>query len=236
MCKSAVLLSKKDYALGDSLRCICRDQKVNLIYSISFPEALHYVITFHPEILFYDAEEIEFNYRTYKDFVNSRIFEMPKIILFTPEPEKMNFQNENIYVINKKVSCPEKIAKIISGIQEKRAEKVEDEKLDECKSKTIKILSELGITTKYLGYEYIKELVIDIICDKRMLKSFNTKLYPKLAVKYNTQVNNIERNIRNAIGMASANCKNKELLDEICGNASSPSNKQFITWLVERVS
>lgn len=238
MCKSAVLMSKKDYALGDSLRSICRNLKVNLVYALSFPEMLHYVITLHPEVIFYDAEGIEFRYDIYKDFLDSRIFELPKIIIFSTDVEKMKFSDDNIYIVDKR-NYTDEVTKILSNIEERKAEKIEKEKLDEYRTKTSKILSELGITTKYLGYEYIKELVLDIICDKRMLKSFNTKLYPKLAIKYNTKINNIERNIRNAINVAVENCKNKELFNKICGKVNSetgPSNKQFVTWLVEEVS
>lgn len=238
MCKSALLFSKKDYALGDSLRYICRSQRMNLIYSLTFPEMLHHVISSHPEIIFFDAESIEFSFDLYKEFVDTRFFDIPKIIIFTPEPEKYKFKDENIVIVNKK-NYVDKIEKILSNLEEKTSHKLDKEKIEQYRESTVKILLELGITTKYLGYEYIKELVVDIINDKRMLKSFNKKLYPKLAVKYNTQINNIERNIRNAINIAKKNCKNKELYNRVCGkinNTGYPSNKQFITWLVEEVS
>lgn len=238
MCKSALLFSKKDYALGDSLRYVCRNQKINLIYALTFPEVIHNLSNSHPEILFFDAEYINFRFDLYKEFVDARFFDIPKVIIFTLNPEEYNFEDENIVVINKK-NYIDKIEQILSNIKEKKSQNLDKEELECYKQKIIKILIELGITTKYLGYEYIKELVVDIINDKRMLKSFNTKLYPKLAVKYNTQINNIERNIRNAINIARNNCKNKELYNRICGkinNTGCPSNKQFITWLVEEVS
>jgi hypothetical protein len=238
MCKSALLFSKKDYALGDSLRYICRNQKINLIYALTFPEVLNHIVSSHPEILFFDAESIEFSFDLYKDFTDTRFFDIPKIIIFTPDPDKYKFKDENILIVNKK-NYVDKIEKMLSNIEEKKSQKLDKEKVEQYRQKIITVLLELGITTKYLGYEYIKELVVDIISDKRMLKSFNTKLYPKLAVKFNTQINNIERNIRNAINIARNNCKNKELYSRICGkinNTGYPSNKQFITWLVEEVS
>ena len=35
MCKSAVLFSKRDYSLGEALRPICRNEKVNLVYCLT---------------------------------------------------------------------------------------------------------------------------------------------------------------------------------------------------------
>lgn len=238
MCKSALLFSKKDYVLGDALRHICRKQKVNLIYALTFPEVLHHTITSHPEVLFFDAESVDFNYEVYKDFVQSRYFYIPKIIIFSLDLQKYKFNDKNIIILNKKNFIDE-VEKILSLIEEKESVGLEQEKLDKCKQKVVDILNEIGITTKYLGYEYIKELVVDIVNDRRILQSFNKKLYPKIAIKYNTRINNIERNIRNAINIAKRNCKDKELYLRICGKFRKdkvPSNKQFITWLVEEVS
>lgn len=196
------------------------------------------MITSQPEVIFFDAEGVNFRFDLYKDFVDTRYFYIPKIIIFSLEPEKLNFKDENIVIVDKR-NYADRVEKFLSNTQEKRSKKLDDEEIEKCRGETVKLLLELGITTKYLGYEYIKELVIDIINDKRMLKSFNTKLYPKLAMKYNTQVNNIERNIRNAIGIAKKRCGNGELFSQVCGRNNPdgvPSNKQFITWLVEEVS
>jgi hypothetical protein len=198
-------------------------------------------MTSRPEVIFFDAENMEFKFDVYSDFVSSRVFYIPKIVVLSLDPENMIFNDDNIIVLDKK-NYSDHIVKLLSQLDESEAKTFDGEKLEECRSKVTKLLSDLGVTTKYLGYEYIKELVVNIICDRRMLKSFNTKLYPKIAIKYNTQVNNVERNIRNAIGVAISRCKNKNLFDDICGKASLsyfnkvPSNKQFITWLVDKVS
>lgn len=241
MTKNAILFSKKDYSLADGIRYVCRENKVNLTYCLNFPEVLHNIIDSNPEILFFDLENIKFPVSTYNDFINTKLFYMPKIVLLSPNPEKdIEYEGANIAVVDKR-NFTEKIVEIMSSVEEKSAKPLPSERIEEIKDKTTKMLSDLGITTKYLGYEYIRELVIDIISDKRMLQSFNKKLYPKIAMKYNTQVNNVERNIRNAITIASRRNKNKILFDEIsgrgvlCGAGPIPSNKQFITWLVDKV-
>ncbi len=241
MCKSAILFSKKDYSLGEALRYICRDQKVNLVYCLTFPELLNNVINLNPEIIFYDLETNCFPIEIYKQFKETKIFPLPKIVALSLEPEKFEYKDENIFVFNKN-NFANDVINILALTKEKEAKKITPEKIEEIKNKTTKILSDLGLTTKYLGYEYIRDLVINIIQDKRLLQSFNKKLYPKIAIKYNTPVNNIERNIRNAITVASQRSKNKMLFDEISGRGTLfnagpvPSNKQFITWLVDKVS
>lgn len=241
MCKSAVLFSNKDYSLGEALRYICRDQKVNLIYSLTFPELLNNVVNLNPEIIFYDLDTNEFPLNIYQQFKETKLFYLPKIAILTSYPEKFSYNDENIFVFNKN-NFANDVIKLLSLTKEKAATTIKPEKIEEIKNKTTKILSDLGLTTKYLGYEYIRDLVVNIIEDKRLLQSFNKKLYPKIAIKYNTPVNNIERNIRNAITVASQRSKNKILFDEISGRGAlfnagpTPSNKQFITWLVEKVS
>ncbi len=92
MCKSALLFSKKDYNLGDSLRYLCRKERINLMYALTFPEVLHYCLKYHPEILFFDGESINFNLDLYKEFIQTRYFEIPKIILFCTDKNKINFK------------------------------------------------------------------------------------------------------------------------------------------------
>lgn len=240
MCKSALLFSKKDYSLAEALKYICREKKFNLTYCLTFPEVIHHVINSKPEIIFFDSEHINFNYELYQDFVASKLFYTPKIIILSLNPQSYTFLNSNIEIIDKN-NFSEKLLKILDNTEEKISKGLSEDRIAEIRAKTTKMLCDLGITTKYLGYDYIRELVVDVVSDKRMLQSFNKKLYPKLAMKYNTQVNNIERNIRNAITIASQRSKNKTLFDEITGrslltNAGPvPSNKQFITWLVDKV-
>lgn len=241
MCKSAVLFSKKDYSLGEALRILCRSQKVNLIYSLTFPELLSNIINSNPEIVFFDAETIDFPYKIYKEFKDTKLFYVPKIVILTTQPSELKFEDDELVVLDKR-NFSENVSLMLSKTSEKEAKQLNPEIIEAVKNKTTKVLSEVGITTKYLGYEYIRELVVIVYKDKRLLQSFNKKVYPKLAMRYNTQVNNVERNIRNAITVASQRSKNRIIFDEISGRSALtnagpvPSNKQFITWLLEKVS
>ena len=241
MCKSAVLFSKQDYNLGEVLKLICREKKANLVYCRNLAELIITNIQSMPEIVFHDEESIPFKYELYKDFRDSKRYNMPTYVILTYNPENFRDLDENILVVNKGNYANE-LFELIDRVEEKKQSMLSDSKRVEIKSKIAEYLNELGLTTKYLGYCYIKELVVGVVEDKRKLKSFNSRLYPQVAIKFNTQVINIERNVRNAINIAIESCKNRKLYDEIMGFSNItrqnkvPSNKQFITWLAEKVA
>lgn len=241
MYKSALLVSKKDYLLTEVLRYVCRDQKVNLIYCLNKAEMVHQTFNNKPEIVFFDEENVGFPYDIYKEFVDSKLFYIPEMVLITPNPSKFNFNDSTIRIVDKQ-NISQEIPEVLKEVKEKTLPALSKEEIERIKEKTASLLNDIGITPKFLGYDYIKELGVLIKTDKRLMQSFNKKLYPILAMKLNTNVNNIERNIRNAILVASKRSKNKRLFDEICNRnslivkSSVPSNKQFLTWLVEQVS
>lgn len=241
MCKSAVLFSKQDYNLGEVLKLICREKHANLVYCRNLAELIITNIQSMPEVIFHDEESIPFSFNLFKEFKDSKKYNVPTYVILSYTPEKFLNLDENIVAIDKK-DYANRLFNLIDEVQEKKQAVLSECKKVEIKNKIAEYLNELGLTTKYLGYCYIKELVVDVIEDKRKLKSFNTRLYPQVAVKYNTQVINIERNVRNAINIAIESCKNKKLYDEIMGFSNItrhnkvPSNKQFITWLVEKIA
>lgn len=241
MCKSAVLFSKQDYNLGEILKIICREKHANLTYCRNLAELIITNIRSMPEVVFHDEESIPFDLRIYKEFKDSKKYNMPTYVIISYTPEKYYDLDDNIIVINKG-NYSSDLFEIMDKVQEKKQFALSDSKKFEIKNKIADYLNELGLTTKYLGYCYIKDLVVNIIEDRRNLKSFNSKLYPQVAIKYNTQVINIERNVRNAINVAIDSCKNRKLYDEIMGYSNItrqnkvPSNKQFITWLAEKIA
>ena len=241
MCNSAILFSKQDYNLAEVLKLICREKRANLAYCRNLAELIITNIQSMPEIIFHDEESIPFSYDLYKDFRDSKKYHMPHYVIISYTPEKYLSLDENIYVINKG-DYSAKIYEFMDKVHEAKQAVLSESKKAELKLKVSDYLNELGLTTKYLGYCYIKELVVDVIEDRRKLKSFNSKLYPQVAIKFNTQVINIERDVRNAINVAVSGCKNRKLYDEIMGytniarSGKVPSNKQFITWLAEKVA
>ena len=56
----------------------------------------------------------------------------------------------------------------------------------------------LGIRTNYKGYYYLVDALTLIMEDENRLLSIGTELFPAIALKYQTDVRCIERNIRHS--------------------------------------
>lgn len=63
----------------------------------------------------------------------------------------------------------------------------------------IKMLDELGIQRKYMGYYMLVELMEILINQEIRVTSFSKQVYPAIAEKYGKTVCTIERNIRSLI-------------------------------------
>lgn len=107
---------------------------------------------------------------------------------------------------------------------------------DNLNVKLDKVLNQLGFQAKGKGYKYAREAVTMCYNDDSFMEGITKKLYPTLAVKYQTTAVSVERLIRNAIGTAILN-GDMEKYDEIFGNTISPmtgapTNWTFITHVV----
>lgn len=62
-----------------------------------------------------------------------------------------------------------------------------------------KKLNDLGISSKYIGYFYLIDILDLLINEEKIVKSFSKQIYPIIAEKFNKTSCTIERNIRNLI-------------------------------------
>ncbi len=86
-------------------------------------------------------------------------------------------------------------------------------------------LKEVGLDTKYTGYNYIKMALTMALEEKSVIKSLQSKVYPIIALKYNTKVPNVTRNIRSLIDDAYKKEKFNTLFRD-------KSNRRVITGLL----
>lgn len=102
-----------------------------------------------------------------------------------------------------------------------------------------KILHDLGVPSHIKGYQYIKEGIMLIYENPRMIGGITKELYPEIANKYNTTVSRVERAIRHAIEISWSRGDIK-LMDELFGfsvsvERSKPTNSEFISTIAERI-
>ena len=100
----------------------------------------------------------------------------------------------------------------------------------------LKILHDLGVPSNIKGYKYLIE-GIELLYDNQNIYSFTKNIYPIIALKYNTSINNVERNIRNAIDIGWLRA-NWDLMEEIFGysidqDRAKPTNKEYIAAIVD---
>ena len=101
------------------------------------------------------------------------------------------------------------------------------------------ILHELGIPSHIKGYEYIREGICVIYSNPEKIKGITKKLYPEIALKYETNVLCVERAIRHAIEV-SWNRGNYLLIEEIFGHSididkAKPTNSEFIITIADKM-
>lgn len=114
--------------------------------------------------------------------------------------------------------------------------------MDSCKKqklykKATELLERYEVSSLRVGYEYISEAIVYVICNGIGVAGITKTLYPYLAKKFCTSPSAVERAIRMAITDA---CKtDNEYIRELCntkdGYISHITNKEFIYKSVKNV-
>ena len=102
-----------------------------------------------------------------------------------------------------------------------------------------KILHELGVPSHIKGYHYIREGIILIYNNPKLIGGITKELYPEISNKFNTTVSRVERAIRHAIEV-SWNRGDWNLMDEIFGHSvdvdkAKPTNSEFIVTVADKL-
>ena len=102
-----------------------------------------------------------------------------------------------------------------------------------------KILHELGVPSHIKGYQYIREGIILIYNNPKLIGGITKELYPEISNKFNTTVSRVERAIRHAIEV-SWNRGDWNLMDEIFGHSvdvdkAKPTNSEFIVTVADKL-
>lgn len=95
------------------------------------------------------------------------------------------------------------------------------------------LLKEIGMPTHLLGYDYTVCAIKLIISDHNYTREITTRLYPDIAVRYNTTRSRVERAMRHAIEVAFDRC-DFEVIYDLFGNTISfhrgkLTNSEFIS-------
>lgn len=106
-------------------------------------------------------------------------------------------------------------------------------------SLTINLLHSLGIPSHLKGFKYLKESILLGYLDEDIINQAMKRLYPQIALKYNTTSLSVEKAIRHAIEIG-FNRGDYELVEKLFGhsidfNKTKPTNLEFITTLIDKL-
>lgn len=116
----------------------------------------------------------------------------------------------------------------------KRAEPVRNLELE-----ITNMMHEVGIPPHMSGYQYIREAILQTVNNANVFSSITRVLYPRVAERFGTTPQKVERAIRNAIESAWSR-GNPDSIDSLFGYTISyskgkPTNSEFIAMMADKV-
>jgi two-component system response regulator (stage 0 sporulation protein A) len=108
------------------------------------------------------------------------------------------------------------------------------------KSEIMQLLSQLGMPAHVKGFDFNVEAITLAMGNKGYIREVTKKLYPEIAVRFNTTPSRTERAIRHSIEVAWSR-GNVDLINSLFGyavnaNKGKPTNSEFIATLVNHLS
>lgn len=165
----------------------------------------------------------------YKDVILMTSFTSDSVL------KKMSSYGVNYFML-KPFTMEDLENKIISLFEDKNEKKYNNGTL---KIRLTKLLHELGVPSHIKGYDYIRDSVILLYKDPKIIGGITKELYPEIADRYDTSVQRVERAIRHAIEV-SWNRGDIDLMDEIFGHSvdidkAKPTNSEFIATIADKL-
>lgn len=197
---TGILYSNKNYSLEFELNSICKKRNIFLTTSTDFIELTIKNAELKPQFVFCDCETIEFDEYKMNAFLSNQEFKTPKIV-FIDKEGKISSQ---VLAENMQICANMDIKSII----DKHIHKFDStnfvtgsfsSNINQLNNDIYDLLSSLGFSVKYLGYNYLCDCIKNVILNNGIIRSLSTVQYVYTATKFKTNVANVERNIRNVI-------------------------------------
>ena len=108
------------------------------------------------------------------------------------------------------------------------------------KKETTRLLHEIGVPANLKGHNYLRDAVLMVMEDRRLINSVTKTIYPSIGRRYETSPCSVERAIRTALETAWARGKT-EILNNLFGftvniNKGKPTNAEFIALIADKLS
>ena len=231
---NTVFYSKGNVELAYELKKACRNINANVYNIRQFAELVFTLNETHTSVLFLDYDCMEIPQAVMEYVIHYDFHNPVSIVLITDKDIDVNFDSKSKFY---KIS-PNNIQDGINFLEDKlkltaAQWKSSFRNIREFGEEITDYLILNGFSTLHKGFAYIKECIVFAVTQKGSMGSLNSEIYPYVASKFNTIVENVERNIRNAVLQAKKNDFNN---NDLCKLADSTklSNKVVIGYIVER--
>ncbi len=231
---SAVLFSKSQVIYAEKLRDSLKSNSCELTYATSLIDVISYLNKKKTGVIFADK-----CFSKYVEFLNtltheSKMMKFFKFVFIDDEIEVYNkiLLNKNISILNPKAINSDSIKTLMKDACLSLAPKQVD--LIKINAELEKLLMWLGFSQKLIGFNYIKDAILVCIKGEDELSCLQKDVYPMVALKHNTQIVNIERNIRSAV--KDAFHEGTKLYEKFNSSDSNKiTNRAFLNFIVSYV-
>jgi two-component system response regulator (stage 0 sporulation protein A) len=108
------------------------------------------------------------------------------------------------------------------------------------KKETTRLLHEIGVPANLKGHNYLRDAVLMVLEDRKLINSVTKTIYPSIGQRYDTSACSVERAIRTALETAWTRGKT-EILNNLFGftvniNKGKPTNAEFIALIADKLS
>lgn len=108
------------------------------------------------------------------------------------------------------------------------------------RKETTRLLHEMGIPANLKGHNYIRDAVIMVLEDRKLVSSITKTIYPNLGKRYQTSACSVERAIRTALETAWIRGRTASMHDifgfTVNVNKGKPTNAEFIAMIADKLS
>lgn len=239
MCKNslnAVFYSKENFALAYEIKKALWGYNVSLANISNFSELAYSIHQDGINMLFVDANTVNFNSELVELTLGSKlgvpdnvifIGETNNVELFINNQNRFKFDNSDFANQLKQIT-----PQIKFNIKSCRGNKFD---MSTINTYLTQYLMQLGFHPKYAGFNYIKHCIEEALANNGVLGSLSTDVYPIVARRNKTTMQNVERNIRNCIESA-YKCslgKEKTLCDTL--KQTRISNRALLSFLLDQI-
>jgi len=214
---SALLLASSDFSMASSLKSALRDKGYELIYVNSFESFIDHVVLTKDCIIFIDKKRFRF-LRIIKALVEKCSFFREHMIVYLTDEEivPLDIENGSVLAFNYH-EILQNLTTIIRKAELNKNLPTSFAERDIVLSVITDFLIHGGVSPKYVGFDYIIQIVLMSVENNFVLNKLQKDVYPKISLMFKVPICNIERNIRSVIQYLKRTGKFEKILLSVVG-------------------